>query len=275
MSKLSNKIDNKKPFEIFADKWAKTLPPSRPGRSELKLYQKLFVQYKNKRSQTKILILGATPELRDLFSQFDSEVTIADANVEMVKAMSLLRRYQTKEKIIIGRWEKLPLRYKYDIVMGDISLNMLDKAAIPKMVKRVARMLKDGGYFLHRTATYNPGRRVNIIELISNWRQNKIDIGDFRLLTELYSEYRSYNPSTQIDSKTILFKNFQKLYSAGLLTNAEYQRLHIYNDNVKIVILTKTEWRKLFLQHFKVINVAMPHGHLFCQDLPIFVCQKK
>ena len=37
---MTEKLDNKKPFERFAQKWAETLPPSKPCKSDLMVYKK-------------------------------------------------------------------------------------------------------------------------------------------------------------------------------------------------------------------------------------------
>ena len=94
---MTKKIDNKKAFKIFAEKWAKTLPPSRPSRGDLDIYRKLISKYKEKKRPVKALILGATPELRDLLAYFKFEVTVADINPAMIQAMTSLKKSKSRE----------------------------------------------------------------------------------------------------------------------------------------------------------------------------------
>jgi len=83
---LISKI-NKKAFTQFAKKWRKTLPPARPSRGELRVYNQIV---KSLSPQIKTaLILGATPELRDLLARQKIKISLVDFNINMIKAMSL------------------------------------------------------------------------------------------------------------------------------------------------------------------------------------------
>jgi len=270
----NKKVVNKKPFQIFAARWAKTLPPARPAKEDIVIYRKLFNQYKNKTSKTKLLILGATPELRDLAASLKFDVTVADFNIEMIRALTPLRKTKSKEKFIVSWWQKIPLKDHYDIVVGDVAVNMLDERDIPALFKRINLLLVNQGAFIHRDAFYNAKKRVDAKKIIQSWQCHRIDIGDFRWLIELYSQYKSYNPKTGVDSKTILYQNVHKMYEQGLLTKTELDRFGVFNDNVRITILTQSAWKKLYSKFFKLVKCIKPRGHIFCQDLPVCVYKK-
>ncbi len=274
MSKKNIKVINKKSFQAFAARWAKTLPPARPAKEDIIIYRKLFNQYKNRTGKTKLLILGATPELRDLPASLKFDVTVVDFNIEMIRALTPLRKTKSKEKVIVSWWQKIPLKDHYDIVAGDVAVNMLDKKDIPALFKRINFLLAPGGVFIHRDAFYNAKKKVGAKKAIKAWRQHKIDIGDFRWLIELYSQYKSYNPKTGVDSKTLLYKNVHKMYEQGLLTKAELDQFGVFNDNVKITILTQPAWQKLYSKFFNLVKCVKPKGHIFCQDLPVCVYKR-
>jgi len=270
------KIDNNKHFTDFSKAWAKTLPPTRPSAKDLEVYKGLLKKYRNQESITKIMILGATPELRDLASRFYAQVTVIDANKQMIDAMTGLRRYATPENIIISRWQKLSLKTKQNIVIGDTILNMLNRNDISRVIRKVvAEVLAPNGYFWHRTAMYSPKKNVKTMPVIKDWRNKKIDIGDVRWLIGMYSKYKSYNPLTQIDDKEVFIDNIKKLYFEGLITKAEFNRFCRYDDKVKLTIFKKSEWEQLFSKAFKIKKIITPQGHLYSKDMPIFVCQKK
>lgn len=268
-------VDNKKIFREFASFWARTLPPSRPFSGDLEIYKQLIKKYRSREGITNILILGSTPELRDLASRFYAQVTVVDANKQMVEAMTSLRRYSTPENIVIKPWQKLTVPDKQDIVISDTGLNMLDKKDIPKVMKKVADVLKVGGYFLHRTLMYTPKKNVKVIKVIKDWRNKKIFIGDFRWLLEMYSKYSSYNRLIEVSDKSILMDNMKKLYFEGLITKSEYNRFSRYDDKVKLTIFERSKWEYHFSKYFKIVRVITSKGHLYCRDMPIFVCKKK
>jgi len=273
---MINKVDNKKPFELFAEKWQNTFPPSKPFIGDLIVFRKLFQQYKNKGGQkTKILILGATPELRDLVAGDQTVVAVADVNKTMIKAMTLLRKKKSREKLIVGRWQNLPIKEKYDLIIGDAPLNMLDNKDIPDTLNRIARVLKPNGYFLHRTLLFNPKKKIKASQAINDWTKGKINIGDFRWQIEAYSEYRSYNPKTKIDSKRRLLDNIKQLFDKDLLSQKQYVMFNRYDDDVKMTILQKQEWQKLFKKDFKIVKTIIPQGRLYCRDMPIHVLRVK
>lgn len=270
---MLKKIDNQKPFELFAQKWAKTLPPSRPCRGDLEIYTELLKQY-SKPNQS-VLILGATPELRDLCFKYRLKVTIVDINKTMIQAMTTLRKTSSPEKVIISRWQKIPLKNKYNFILGDASLNMLDKKDLSPTLKRVAQLLNDQGYFIQRVVTFNPLKKIKAQKAIKLWRTRKITINDFRHLIEFYSEYRSYNPHTKIDSKRLLLDNILKMYHQGLLNNKEFVKFSLYDDNVKLTVLTLKAWQRPFRQNFEIIDVLKASDFLYCHDMPTVVLKKK
>jgi hypothetical protein len=271
----SKKVINKKPFQAFAARWAKTLPPARPAKEDIMVYRKLFNQYKSKTGKTKLLILGATPELRDLAASLKFDVTVADFNIEMIKALTPLRKTKSKEKFVVSFWQKIPIKDHYDIITGDVAVNMLDKKDIPVLLKRISDLLVPGGCFIHRDAVYDPNNKLNAQWIINAWRKKKIDIGDFRWLIEMHSQYKSYDPRTSVDSKTVLYDNVHKMYKNGLLTKKELDQFGVFNDNVRITILTKSGWKKMYSRFFKPIKCVCPKGHMFCVDLPICVYKNK
>lgn len=266
------KVDNKQAFKKFALKWKATFPPSKPFKGDLKIFNELLRKYKNKNKSTKIMVLGATAELRDLICKLDNvETTVCDVNMEMVKAMDLLRKYKSKEKIIICRWQKIPLREKYDIIIGDAPLNMLDKKDIEPVLARIAKLLNKQGCFLHRTLMFDPDKKVSAKKIAEQWEKNKLYIGDFRWFIEMYSEYSSYDRKTNVDSKRKLLDNIKKMYEKGWLSKKNYNNFSKYDDDVKMIIFEEEIWRNLFGKHFEIVKTLYPKGHLYCKDMPIHV----
>ena len=265
---------NKKAFSQFAKKWQKTLPPARPSRGELRVYNQILKNL-SPRIET-ALILGATPELRDLLSHHKIKVSLVDFNINMMKAMSLLKKRKTKEEIYLADWRKKFTDLKFDLVVGDTALNMLSWADWPRTLKNIKEMLTENGSALMKIAFYNPKhRKITSREIIKNWREKKLKTPDMRWFLEMYSDYKTYNPQTMIDSKSKLIKEFKKSFQKGDLTKSEWQKLQIYDDKVVMTIPPYQKVNILIKKCFKIIKIVPGEDFLYCRDIPIYFLKKK
>jgi len=86
--------------------WKKHVkPPSRPCPSQIKIWEKVLKEKIEEVKNPKVLILGVTPELRDLVNKYSLSTIVCDINPEMIKAMNKSIKYKnSKEKIIIRNW---------------------------------------------------------------------------------------------------------------------------------------------------------------------------
>ncbi len=144
----------------FAKNWAAIKPPWKPSPERVNLYSQLIKKYvKGDRA----LILGATPEVRDLLAKLKFKVTLLDISPEMVKATTFLRKTKSKEKIVIGNWLTKDLKQKYDLIIGDSVINNLKPKDHPRFLKRMRRLLKDNGIFICQMGILvKPISKINI-----------------------------------------------------------------------------------------------------------------
>ena len=265
---------NKKAFTQFAKKWEKTRPPARPSQGEIRVYNQMI---KNLSPKIKTaLILGATPELRDLLSRQKIKVSLVDFNINMIKAMSLLIKSKTKEKIFLADWDKKFTDLKFDLIVGDTALNMLSWADWSKTFKNIKEMLKKDGFALMKIAFFNPKRKkTKSKNIIKKWREKKIGTSDMRWFLEMYSDYKTYNPQTMIDSKAKLIEEFKRSYRKGDLTKLEWQKLQIYDDKIVMTIPPYQKVNNLIKKYFKTVKIVPGKDFLYCRDIPIYLLKKK
>ena len=118
------------------------------------------------------MVLGATPELRDLLYELKCEVTIIDAAAAMVQAMTGLKKHRSApEKVVISDWIDNPRKADYfDVIVGDIILANIPRQKQPEFLRGLARMLKPGGHFISRLLL-----RINLnrFRLINFWPNAK------------------------------------------------------------------------------------------------------
>jgi len=169
-----------RPWDDWAKSWEHTTSPSRPTKAEIAVYKKACDKYLRGRKNTRVLIFGATPELRDLVSGYPgAQVTVADINMVMIKAMTLLtKKAKTdKEVWIKGDWIRLPLPEKhFDLILGDFTFENLPFRLHRKYFENVHRWLKDSGCYAGRffvfREKYSP---YSFDELALSARGKKLD----------------------------------------------------------------------------------------------------
>src|SRR3989344_6453580 len=124
-----------------------------PSPAELDFYTKYLKQIKEKIDAPRLLVLGATPELRDLGLNLGFAVTAVDINPEMIKLAdkSLTVKNRKKEEGILGDWLEVSLpNGSFDAVLGDVALNNVTAESLPRLLEKMAGWLKAGGLVLVR-----------------------------------------------------------------------------------------------------------------------------
>ncbi len=173
-------------------------PPSRISTEEAGKYRAWITQLKPKTA----LVLGATPELRDILNELNCETTIIDINLEMILAMSsLLKANNPGEVLVRANWLSNPLRSGYfDVVVGDAVLPNVPWKDRATLLSEVKRMLRPTGVFITR-AFYAPREKPfnELSELFDHFSKKE---PSYRSALELALELQllAYDPKDHIGS---------------------------------------------------------------------------
>lgn len=141
-------------WKIFLQKWKRITSPGRPTHREVKIYEG-FAKLKLRKKQAKVLILGATPELRDMLAKYKNvQVMLVDINLDAILAMTaLMKNEKTREKEIWmkANWLTAPLPQNYfDVVYGDYVVSNIPLKYQSKFLSNIKKWLKPDGYFINR-----------------------------------------------------------------------------------------------------------------------------
>lgn len=158
---MSKKILN----EVFSDFslfWQKKITvPWRPSLREC-LFVDNIIKSRWRGKKLRALVLGSTPEWRDVLFMNKAEVLLLDAKPKMFKAMSNACYYgSSKEKYVQGDWLSFPAALKsrtFDLVISDRPLENVSFSDWPKLLREVNRVLKPEGIFLLGIANNNFSR---------------------------------------------------------------------------------------------------------------------
>ena len=137
-------------WENQIDSWGVMPSPVRPSHEEIESYARLL---ENKNTGN-ALILGSTPELRDLLAKRPSaNVHLADFTCRMPLAM--LKHTQNvdaeKEIWVKANWLNLPFPEKFfDVILGDLALQQFTPELEGTFLQKISSLLKPEGIFILR-----------------------------------------------------------------------------------------------------------------------------
>ncbi len=161
------------PWKDFAERRKKYgVPPGVPSESAIEHYKRLILKSTNNKPG-KALVLGATPQIRDMLQDINFEVTIIDINFEMIFATTDMMRHKNPEEIIVrSNWITCPLKSNYyDIVIGDLVLCNIPKNLKDKFLRQIHRVLKKDGSWITKLFIMNiDSKEENFEDLIEPFK---------------------------------------------------------------------------------------------------------
>ncbi|MBW2982297.1 class I SAM-dependent methyltransferase [Candidatus Woesearchaeota archaeon] len=258
----------------MANKWKNYKPPIRPSKYDLEVFKK-YIKEKAKKygKDTKILILGSTPEFRDLVSKEKLTAYVCDYNKRNYIALTLLKKYKGKEVLIQQDWRKLKLKDKFDLVLGEASLNMVKADEVPLILKSVKKILKDDGLLIFKMWVRLPRSALSLKKILKTYR-TKYKNKNFKncMNQQLHSLY--YHKEKGSLHKQYL--TFKKLYEKGILTKKEFSTvlgLGYETSPLALYLPSKTEFSKIVRKYMKIVKIITPK-QIGTNKIPIYVLRK-
>lgn len=143
-----------------AAKWPHIGPPWRPSPGDIGLYRRFAAAMLPGRT----LVLGATPELRDMLARHASAMphpVIVDRSLPMLNAMTALAQlaHPGRERWHVADWcDEAIGRAEFDLVLADMVWWTLPVTGQAALRDRVASLLVPGGLFVSRFRFRDPRR---------------------------------------------------------------------------------------------------------------------
>ncbi len=259
--------------------WGKMGPPLVPSEGECRI-TKGFI----KKGRPRILILGSTPQFRDLAHSLGAQVTCIDMNLDMLTSMVELMKYSRKasqEAWIRANWLQAPLKENYwDYVMGDWVISNIPLKIQPLFFKKISLLLRPGGFFVTRHSLYS-GNIITFLGAIDNFLNKKFDISH----VVMPAAHLSFNPKTYLSETTECRRMAQNIIN-DLIKNASDKKLKIkYKEILKLIhyylpsgmtwTYTPTEvLEKMWRPYFRLTKIAITQDHLLPAACPIYFLKK-
>lgn len=247
----------------------------RPLPSTTSYYKEII---ESKECTNKFLLYGGTPEIRSIFQECGFNVVMVDKSPEVVRAMGRLTQSHKpisgNETLIELDWLELNLiDEKFDVLMGDDAINMVNWEYFDLFLKNAAQILNHDGIF--------------ICHLLVKPDDLLIDM----TFSEIMSDYQSGRIKNHYDlASRINFICYDKdSHGMGwqhtIATIGEAQLNRIPGDfdfcqtfgvcNSKFYCPPQFDFESLVKKYFVIEEIFYPHEHEYCLFEPLYLLKKK
>jgi len=253
----------------LAETWNKYLPPIRPYSKEIEILREYIIKYKKVVSSPSVLILGSTPELRDLVNELGLIPFVVDYSHDNYITMGTLKRILGEETFINMNWLDYSPNQQFDIILSEAAFNVIDADSSKILYLKCSNWLKPDGILLAKNWIRFSNRHIPVNELITSYRQS------------LYYEFGFYSYTCiplmlcfyDYKNERITLKDFnnecKKLFESEIITHEEWDSIAIHEyENVDLQLYIPDMFRFIndISEHFYIksvqnINIAYSEYH--------------
>ncbi len=254
----------------LADMWNRYPQPIRPTQSCVSLFE-LFIHLTSYETNGNgsILILGSTPELRDLASTSTLSVTIVDYSVDIYKALTtLMKTPNSKERFIQKDWRLLDEGERFDLILAEASLNVLPRQDVSTFLGNVKNHLNKSGRFVSKTWVKAPST-YSIEQLVSDYRRFWQDKMTFYSYSCGYLWQMSEDKGTETVALQDMYRMCKDFYSNKIINLPEWesiQNLDYELVDLKLYIPNKEKIMDLYQEFFSIdmtLQVDFANSNLY------------
>lgn len=224
------------------------------------------------------MILGSTPEFRDLcfFHAFDT--TVIDYNPTTFQILGKSLRHPCTARLVAEDWRVIDLRDQFDLVIGDLAVNMVSVPEQETVVRNVRNALRKGGQFIHRAwvrdgVRYSP-HSTTLQEIVGEYLMKRPQANPFYSLALPLIRYYLDDNAESIDFQRLL-QGLRDGFAQGIVSRecltafeGPWHRYLMPNW-----LPTEEKLRVMMGEYFTLADVE--HGDdPYSEFCPIFVLQK-
>ena len=270
-------------WPTFLKHWKYYHSPGKPSKDDLRIVERWLKRLKAKR----VLILGSTPQLRDLAAKLKLETTVMDMQNEMLQGMKqYMERKKVQETVIQSNWLTTPLKEgHFDVVLGDLIMeNVQHEYKIP-LLRNISRWLKPKGYFITKVffvpehyAKYDPVPIINYIAQLPRnenrqselfvhlyfygYDKKKKTLFTHKVTKLIHRYYKNGKTLHGVDKRAIpLFKKIMLLWG-----NPMSKKWYLGNREYNLREISRV---------FRIQSYEEPSDYLFAKYFPTIVCRKE
>lgn len=279
----NRKIFDKSDWRGALMKWNEYTSPFRPSKEDIKNYSSVLELLEKKE---KILLLGSTPEIREILSKLGIFPVIADFSVRMISGMLHFnqRVIESKERWVRADWMDLDKFLKedyFDVILGDIVLRNIEPNYQNKFLEKISRLLNANGYFVSRIHILNEdfvnlsSARI-IRSAFEYFRSNKIKLADDLITSRLFDK------NTDFKNKKVDKEGFAKDINRYIKKGVKDKREKLILNNISKRWFGPRTWTQrrpkeidqLLIKYFIIRDISVAFDYKDSEFYPIHILKK-
>ncbi len=260
--------ENAQRYSKFVDAWKCAVYPARPSPEEMAEYDSLMKEFAGKN----LLILGATPEFRDLGANYQCSVTCADINSDMLEGMKqLMSAKNLSETLVQCNWLNMPFSEEFDVAFAEQSINIVPVAEFKTFLRNVHTALKPNGHLVMKTIVRAEQPELDVLKNAPGQHA-----GYF--MAKFIAAFGRYkNGAVSVREAVEYVKN---LYTNNKMPKQEYDAFinafaAIGVADLHIHLLPQQELEVLFKEFFTIKEIRYGDNTEKHQEMPMYILQKK
>ena len=268
-----------KNWESVVSKWDKYASPFKLSGGDVRNYEAIL---KRTTSKEKVLILGATPEIRDLAAKMNLNVIVADFSLKMLKGMLDSAKYKAryKEKWIIADWLDLDRFLKnnyFDVILGDLVLRNIEPELQSDFLDKISKLMTPEAFFITRIHFVNENLlNFDINNIIAEVFDKNFNLGNNFLedliasrLFDRNTDFKQHSINKISFAKNIYdyLKNFKRNKREEIVLNNVLRK---WSGEMTWTQRTKKEINDFLEKNFKIVNTETPLDYKDSEFYPIY-----
>lgn len=273
-------LNNREAWQENAKLWETYEPPIKPSPGELLIYDLALSTRAAAPYSRKALVLGDSPEVRDLLAQHKFDITAVANNPNAIISMNQLLQYRgdKKERVVIMNWQDMDFAPNaFDVIITDWGLNSLEYWRDYTLVfDRVSRLLKPDGLFLMRINVFKPEQaQRSVAEIMLDFNKKKRHKFSYLLELEMYSNISNYDQgSFQINLGEFYRDKITQAYHNKEMTFSDWQEFYYPFFTVNLTYPNKQSLDELLYRFFTVVAERFGGDYPFSYNEPIYICKQ-
>lgn len=259
----------------IANNWKNFKPPIRPSADDLAIFERyLKEKILQKGKGLKLLVLGSTPELRDMATEHGIVPTVCDYSKENYDALGTLCKNKGEEVFINEDWQELDIPKQVDLIFGEASLNMANKESLRKILTNIRKALKDDGVIVAKTWTGLPTKGMTFESILQEYRTKYNNLGFLDATNQLLLSFFYDEDHGSVKKR---YHRMKQYTTQGIITEEEFATLehHGYeNSPHTIYLLEEKELLEILGFYFEIVAIERPK-QIGINKILIFVLGKK
>jgi len=279
-------------LDFDPEHWRRLSSPFRPSREDIDNFLRLLPCGL---TGSKVAVLGATPELRDLVVERKGRPCVVDFSLQMLSGMAQYCKYAAgHEDWCLNDWRALDFPDgSFQWVMGDLILRALPAEDHAGFLEGAARVLTDSGCLIVREHILDESlRTASVTELLGRARLCNSREG---LSASALGGQAGGHWSGRPHVVSLLMDKYAdpaaRVMNRGLAARKlDEEEGHISNPDVRELlrsaagflrtgpdwsISTKRQMEDALSRRFEIMNVLAPRDHLEGRHYPVYLLKKR